>query len=127
MCLNVLNREPKVMKTEQVFYKIVRDCGMEWYRTPYKNFPVSVGKDYQIPEEDGWGIYFNPFRSTYGVEFGGFHLYERLKDAKSDMVILGKEKHKILRAVVPAGTEYYKGLFGDYVCVAVKKVRYEEL
>ena len=65
------------------------------------------------------------------VGAGGFHLHTKLKNAKNEAdwmaVTTPTVMYKVLKAIVPAGTEYYKGEYNGYDAICVRKVRYEEI
>ncbi len=73
--------------------------------------------------------------SDFEINGGVFHSYKNLTDAIRDVRTYGTSGNKtiIFKAIIPAGTEYYKGEFSDYACfgsrelILTKEVVHEEL
>lgn len=98
------------------------------YVTPYRLSPVTLGETY---EEEGIRFRFDSVRlpkigKSYSVHGGGFHLYCDKEDADvaSRRLSFGRDA-VVLKAIVPKGTKYVKGVYDEKKCVIAKAVRYE--
>jgi len=168
MCLITEQKKPKKTRTEQVYYKVVQvdrlktiisPYPMTFYFSPYKAYPIFIGRDDRIPDDQPWEVesykdrvssvkweVHEEFNDMQLVEGGGFHLFISRKDAENEAEYLNSvysdiysDNFKVIKAVVPKGTEYYKGHFyhgittmpetlkkkPDNICV--REVRYEEI
>ena len=141
MCL-VTDSPPvkMVSKDEVTYYKVVKqpffwDNDMETFMSPFLLFMGELGTRYDISKDEKWEIskehYTDTEKTFYRVEGGGFHLFVDLVDARREANRLNDqyntENYKVVRAIVPAGTEYIKGRYLIDPCVAVKSVTYEKL
>ena len=164
MCLITEQKKPKKTRTEHVYYKValVDRCNtvispypMTFYFSPYKAYPIFIGRDERIPDDQPWEVesykdrvssikweVHEEFNDLQLVEGGGFHLFISQKDAENEAEYLSAVhsiNFKVIKAVVPKGTEYYKGHYylglttmpetlkkkPDNICV--REVRYEEI
>ena len=141
MCLSVGWIHPTYTANRDLtFYKVVfrnRYYGSDKYVypevktdyvTPYRLSPVTLGETY---EEEGNRFRFNSARlpkigKSYSVHGGGFHLYCEKKEADEAArhLSFGREA-TVLKAIVPKGTKYVRGVYDEKKCVIAKSVRYE--
>ena len=165
MCLITEQKKPKKTRTEQVYYKValvdklnvsISQESMTFYFSPYKTYPIFIGRNERIPDDQPWEVetYYKDrassikwevheeFNDMRLVEGGGFHLFISRKDAENEAEYLNSVyslHFRVIKAVVPKGTEYYKGHYyhglmtlpetlkkkPDNICV--REVRYEEI
>ena len=79
--------------------------------TPYRHFPIEVGKTYnsELIKRDNY-------------IHQGLHSFKNLDDAKKFSVV------KICaECIIPKGSEYYKGKFGDWDAYASDKLTYVKI
>ena len=138
MCLTVESPKIKFEKSEEekTCYKVLIK-GKEsdrlfntpegpFYYTPYFHFFVKLGTEYSIEEHMDWETWPSFFQENmFYVDGGCFHLFEREEDAVEEAHLF--QDSVVVKAIVPAGTEYVKGRYGDSYGVAARKVRYEEI
>lgn len=81
------------------------------YVTPYRYFPVEIGKTYHselIREDNEVNI--------------GLHSYKFMEDARLDT-----EGYIIVKCIIPKGSEYYEGVFWDEISYASNCLQYVEI
>ena len=138
MCMTFEGSKIKFEKSEEekTYYKVLirgRESDRlfnapegPFYYTPYLHFFVKLGTEYAIDEGKEWETWPSFFReNTFYVDGGCFHLFEREEDAAEEARLFTDSV--VVKAIVPAGTEYLRGSYGDDYGIAVRKVRYEEI
>ena len=128
MCLEINNIKRSKGRTlfRRTYWKVLRIKPYGYYNTLYNRMKIEFGKTYEIEDKEfniEPGLY-----SEYKLEGGAFHLFKNRKDA--DEVAWDKDSPHdnmlVVKAIVPAGTQYIKGKYLGYDSLAVKKVRYEK-
>ena len=78
--------------------------------TPYRNFPIEIGKTYnsELIKSDGF------------IQ-EGLHSFKNLDDAKSSYVQIYAE------CIIPKGSKYYEGKFADDDAYASDKLTYVKI
>ena len=147
MCLVTL-KEPKFRRTLfwHTYYKILcYEKSKDWYWTPYVHDPTVLGVTKKIDKETPWDIdhywlsdtdkksnYYNA-KEMWHINGGCFHLFRRKKNAVWDANVLqNDEKNEdleyiVVKAIVPPGTQYIKGLYGFDKAIVVRTVKYQKL
>lgn len=78
--------------------------------TPYRNFPIEVGKTYD-----------SQLIKKNGDVYQGLHSYKNLDDFKNSYVTIYAE------CIIPKGSEYYEGKFGVSNAYASDKLTYVKI
>ena len=137
MCLIVDRKIEKVKPKKSLFtrsyYKVLYYGldpydGKKHFMTPYYSMWVSLGNEYEIPKDSEWEMTSLSVgkRMITVVDGGCFHLFRTKKGAEDEYNAIGSGG-VIVKAVVPAGTEYIKGEYCGNKSICVRKVRYETL
>ena len=118
MCLYTKQTEPKIAGEDIICYKFYRRYN-EILISPYQGFMApeigivantELGKSYRPTDN---GSYIHNFLGFKRVD-KGFHYIKTLEEAEREV---NKYKRKydlvIFKCIIPRGSSYYKGIFGD--------------
>jgi len=123
MCLITMTKRGKRAKEDIECYKIVAFNKLDGvYFTPYQN--CNISNDIINGKEDFKAegkIKIRGNSDKYEIGRGYIHTFIYLIDAM--MMMSNFHDFLIFRCIIPKGTYYYKGLYGDY---ASRKIRFIE-
>ena len=135
MCLRIY-KKPIVKETEseKTFYKIVTEWN-DGCTTPYMGKKLDFGVEYADGDQEKFVFDRLPFGNFCEIGYGGYHLFVTKKDAENEIENLkgwhyvprGALNYFVAKAIVPKGTKYVEGYYGDKESVVVKKVKYEKI
>ena len=106
MCLITRLSEPFVAKKDIVCYKYLEKDGNS-YQTPYQGTSVELGKEMTAKTNESYKGSYNNWRK-YGINGGFIHATLGRKDGVSGNIVV--------KAIIPAGTEFYVGDDAIEVC-----------
>lgn len=106
MCLVTRLSKPFVAKKDIVCYKYLEKYG-DSYRTPYQKSTVKLGEEMTANSNKNYNGSYNNWRK-YGIEGGFIHAALGRKDGVSGNIVV--------KAIIPAGTEFYVGDDAIEVC-----------
>jgi len=90
------------------------------YRTTYQEFPVTIGETYSsmliTVEFCGWD-----FCSI------GLHSFPELLSAKKDGAVACWENCAVAKCIIPKGSKYYVGTFGNEISYASDTIKYVKI
>lgn len=117
MCLELKSSDVKRIKADAdiICYKVIIISGGH-YKTPYRKSVIKIGGCYsgRLRKEPNSTINF------------GFHSFMD-KESAIDIAYYISKSTEIVRCVIPKGSWYYEGLFGNYKCYASNKINYLEV
>ena len=136
MCL--LTNDKKVLTAEKdlTFYKVVKLDKNGKYFSLFMYDRITIGKLKKQKYINGFRFIQNAYNVfDYRIEAGGYHLFTNLNFAKEyadGESWGGVRRTKVIKAIVPKGTKYVKGVYntcfhGNVESVVAKMVIYEEL
>ena len=106
MCLRLKSKKTKVCiaKEDIICYKflirsVYDDNGV--YRTPYKNFPITIGSEYTSELN----------KDEFLVDMG-LHTFKNLEDTRKRASL--NTYYTICKCLIPKGSRYYKGTFNTF-------------
>ena len=106
MCLVTKLSKPFVAKKDIVCYKYLSKRGDD-YKTPYRETSVKLGQEMVADSNETYGGEYNNFKK-YGIEGGFIHATLGRKDSVDGNIVV--------KAIIPAGTEFYVGDDAIEVC-----------
>lgn len=128
MCLTTKQKKPRIARKDIEIYKlVVKDSLNEQkYLSLYEKFPYELNKVYEEPANEdndkncSWLVH-----NTFGE--GWFHSFKDYTIAlfNSDISysrIIGNDII-IISGIIPKGTPYYLGIYGDICSKKIKLVR----
>lgn len=131
MCLTIYKPvgeklKPSIAENDIVCYKLMdihyNDDGEIVVETPYQGVSLQFGEKIMAKGEgecrkDLWDS--DTEWDKYKIHGGFFHSYTNLEDVLEDLEGYG-DGNIVFKAIIPAGTKYYKGDFGGTPCYASK-------
>ena len=116
MCLVCENLNYKIAEEDIVCYKVVFELDKKSYMTPYQQYCCKL--DEHCVNKGTISIKRFSKDSNYYIYGGMFHSYQKLSDACLDMLWFNSlGKHTIvIKCIIPKGTHYIEGNFGNMVC-----------
>lgn len=124
MCLVSMTSTPSISNNDISCYKILIPVGGKLF-TPYRDFLFTLNEvitdKVEVPE-------LFPMWGSYLIEEGYFHSFQTLDEAKNKLLEIQaglkkekrKDKPKIYHAIIPAGTSYFLGYWGDICSKSLK-------
>lgn len=107
MCINLIQRSPKIAEEDIVAYKVL-EIQNNRFLTPFQLMPIAFNKLYTNDKRE---------RSEFNrITFGVYHLFSSIEDAilfkehaEKNYNTLNLSKFIIVKAIIPKGTKYYIG------------------
>jgi hypothetical protein len=124
MCLYCWRKNPKIAKKDIVCYKVLLHLGEGAYITPYAERRLTLAEKRGQVDFVANGnksiaknlIGLDRWYYRYKVNKGYIHTFKNRKDAVEEMIdwrTTCKKTPYVFKCIIPKGTEYYKGTFGD--------------
>ena len=137
MCLRIYDRDITVKEadSDKTFYKVIAKNRYGHYVSPY--IGADIAFDLELCDADQENFVTNNWAwSTNFCEigYGGFHLFTKKEDAEFEVEMMKTSvfrspntEYFIAKAIVPKGTKYVEGFYGDRLAVVAKKVKYTKI
>lgn len=130
MCLDILksNKDMLVAETDIVVYKFLKIRSKKLV-TPYQYMPVEIGETYESKLKLRLYSDLNlddeelPDNLLVGFVNDGFHSFGRFKDAYAQYSA-DKGERVVVKCIIPAGSEYYIGVFDSVLSYASSNLKY---
>ena len=117
MCLFTNQKKPLIADRDIICYKIVRRTRYSRrFESLYTHFPYELGKTYK---KHFWNrvVKEKTLISESRIYGGVFHSYRRIQSHHP------ADNLAYVQCIIPKGTKYYEGLFGDLCSRAIKIVQ----
>ena len=110
MCLITTKNIPEIAQEDIVCYKIYILIEDELL-SPYQGMPAPAINEVTNTLLDR--AYLSNYRGAYMIS-KGFHSFKYLDDLINELDFWQSFDIKIFRCIIPKGTKYYEGKFGDF-------------
>ena len=110
MCLITTKNIPEIAQEDIVCYKIYILIGDELL-SPYQGSPAPTINKVTNTLLDR--AYLSNYRAAYMIS-KGFHSFKYLDDLIEELDFWLSFDIKIIKCIIPKGTKYYEGKFGDF-------------
>lgn len=119
MCLITKNNDPYIAEQDIICYKIYIYINGK-YVSPYQKCDMPSINELVTTELQRSGDFY--------IE-KGFHSFACLEDAEVDAEWFGKSNYEgcIARCIIPEGSKYYRGKFGNYISYCSESIKIEKI
>ena len=111
MCLITTKNIPEIAQEDIVCYKFYKLCDNDELFSPYQGSHAPAINKVTNTLLDR--AYLSNYRATYMIS-RGFHSFKYLDDLINELDFWQSFDIKIFRCIIPKGTKYYEGKFGDF-------------